>query len=257
MMRDYTTLSAAGTPACTPIPACPSSVRAQTVYPVDKAITQMNYSRVQRSSFSQRSRQSVMKDNFRDAFAFMDQQAKVIKSLIKQFQIFTGYREQLPRDFSSSQYPDAWSVYLMHAQAVQESMTSCFRGKALFGNGAQPPVRMHLEVKGKVQPFDLPDPTLLSMVSVRAFLSGVSDHRLPSVEVGNACMAELLNALVEIQQGKESLSRVASNLENNRGVSRRTIQEHAVPPQPITWISKLINSVRSQFSLPNRKPFFA
>ena len=95
------------------------------------------------------------------------------------------------------------------------------------------------------------------MVSVRAFLSGVSDHRLPSVEMGNACMAELLNALVEIQQGKENLSRVASNLENNRGASRRTIQEHAVSPQSITWIGKLLNSVRSQFSLPNRKPFFS
>jgi hypothetical protein len=257
MMRDYTTLSAAGTPACSPISACPSSVRAQTEYPVEKATISMNHSTIQKSSFSQRSRQSIMKDNLRDAFAFMDQQAKVIKSLIKQLQIFTGYREQLPRDFSSSQYPDAWSVYLMHAQAVQESMTSCFRGKVLFGNGAQSPVRIHLGVKGKVEPFDLPDPTLLSMVSVRAFLSGVSDHRLPTVEVGNACMAELLNALVEIQQGKESLSRVASNLENNRGASLRAIQEHAVSPQPITWIGKLLNSVRSQFSLPNRKPFFA
>ena len=256
-MRDYTTLSAAGTPACSPISACPSSVRAQTVQPVDKAMTPMHHSTIQKSSFSQRSRQSVMKDNFRDAFAFMDQQARVIKSLIKQFQIFTGYREQLPRDFSSSQYPDAWSVYLMHAQAVQGSMTSCFQGKALFGNGAQPPVRMHLEVKGKVEPFDLPDPILLSMVSVRAFLSGVSDHRLPSVEMGNACMAELLNALVEIQQGKENLSRVASKLANNWGASRRTIQEHAVTSQPITWISKVMNSVKSQFTLPNRKPFFA
>jgi len=257
MMRNHTTLSTAGSPACTPVPTEPSSARSSKGHQSNAICFGLNHSISPERSFSQRSRQSVMKDNHRDAFAFMDQQTKVLKDLIKQFQVYTGYREQLPIDFPSSQYPDAWSVYLMHAQAVQETISSRYLGKLLFGNGAQPPVRMHLDVKGKVEPFDLPDPTLLSMVSIRAFLAGVSDHRLPSVELGNACMAELLNALVEVQQGKEKLSKVSSPLVSTQPPSRRVIQTHAISPQPITWVSKVVNSVRKQFSLPNRKPFFA
>ena len=100
---------------------------------------------------------------------------------------------------------DAYSV-------LQSAMKQTYKGKALFSNGKQPPIRVHLEHEGIVTPFDLPDPSLSSMISVQSFLAGVIDHKLPSIELGNACMADLLNALVEIQDGRSRFSKIHQNL---------------------------------------------
>ena len=149
-----------------------------------------------------------MSENARAALGFMDQQQQVLKELIKQFQMFSGYLEQIPEPSDEITARHAWQVYLMHAQSLQKSMGATFSGKALFGDGAMPPVRLHLEIDGNVEPFDLPDPCLSYMTSIRSFLGGVSDHRLPSIELINACMAELLNALVDVQQGRERMCAV-------------------------------------------------
>lgn len=164
------------------------------------------------ASFSQRSRRTVMIDNARKASCYMEEQQRVVKELIKEFQIFTGYIEQLPKTGGLVDEANSWSVYLMHAQSLHSAMKRVFQGKALFGDGASPPVRMHLEQDSVVIPFDLPDPSLVTMISIRSFLAGVADHKLPSVDLSNACMAELLNALVDIQQGRERLSTSVTHL---------------------------------------------
>lgn len=173
------------------------------------------------SSYSQLNRQSRMLENMCSVRSFMDEQQRVIKDLIKQFQIYVGYREQLPESTSSAS-SDSWSVYLMHVQSLQTAMKQVHQGKALFGNGSQPPIRVHLEHEGSVSPFDLPDPSLSSMISVQSFLSGVLDHKLPSVELGNACMTDLLNALVEIQDGRSRFSKIHHKL-SARKASRRSL----------------------------------
>lgn len=164
------------------------------------------------TGFSQRSRLQAMCENARAALGFMDRQQQEIKELIKQFQMFSGYLVQIPESADVLTSRHAWQVYLMHAQSLQTSMGATFSGKALFGDGAMPPVRLHLEMNGNVEPFDLPDPCLSYMPSIRSFLGGVSDHRLPSIDLVNACMAELLNALVEVQLGRDKMCTVLKKL---------------------------------------------
>ena len=43
-------------------------------------------------SYSQLSRSSVMQKNVKDASLFMDEQQRVLQQLVKEFQIFIGYR---------------------------------------------------------------------------------------------------------------------------------------------------------------------
>ena len=204
------------------------------------------------TSFSQRSRRTVMIDNARKACCFMEEQQRVVKKLIKEFQIFTGYIEQLPKTGGLVDEANSWSVYLMHAQSLHSAMKQTHQGKALFGDGVSPPVRVHLEEADSVVPFNLPDPSLISMISVRAFLSGVADHKLPSVALGNACMAELLNALMEIQQGREKLSSITRNLKRpfsiSTNASKTRVQLCQVTCKSASWYEKFLIQIQSIFS---------
>jgi len=164
-------------------------------------------------AFSVTTRQSVMRKNSRDVSAFMDRQQLVIKQLIQSLQIYIGYREQLVGDFDITKSPSSWSVYLMHAQALQSGINETFKGKPLFGDGVQPPIRIHLEQNGVMQKFDLPDPCFSACLSIQSFLAGVAGHKLPSVKLGNACMAELFNALMEVQHGRERLSALSKEMD--------------------------------------------
>ena len=197
------------------------------------------------SSYSQLNRQSRMLENMCSVRSFMDEQQRVIKDLIKQFQIYVGYREQLP-DSISSVSSDLWAVYLIHVQSLQAAMKQTHRGKALFSNGSQPPIRIHLEHEGAVSPFDLPDPSLSSMISIQSFLAGVLDHRLPSIDLGNACMTDLLNAFVEIQDGRSRFSKMQQHLSARKASRRSLVSTHISSADPSThkssvptWLEKM------------------
>ncbi len=159
----------------------------------------------EKRTFSQLNRRDAMRENARKALDFISEQERVIQQMTKQLMLYVGYREQIKSSDGSTENKHAWSVYLMHVQAIQHGMQLSYCGKPLFGYGTAPAVRIHLEIEGSVQPFDLPDPHLLSLPSLRSFLSGISDHRLPSVELGNACIAELLNVLKDVHIGRSRL----------------------------------------------------
>jgi hypothetical protein len=200
-------------------------------------------------SFSQLSRGSVIQKNVKDACLFMDEQQRVLKQLIKEFQIFIGYREQLPKSQKESINEHSWSVYLMHAQSLQSALKTVYMGKALFGDGAQPPIRFHLLKGDSTEPFDLPDPCLISMIPIRAFLGGISGHHLPSVKLGNACIAELLNALVDVQHGKERLHQFTHTLKtSNKKKSLRISpmeSRHSVKNKTLSWGERILLGLNS------------
>ena len=206
-------------------------------------------------SFSQLSRSSVMRKNVKDASLFMDEQQRVLKQLVKEFQIFIGYREQLPKSQKDSINEHSWSVYLMHAQSLQSALKSTHMGKALFGDGAQPPIRFHFFKGDTVEPFDMPDPCLISMISIRSFISGISDHHLPSVKLGNACMAELLNALVEVQYGKERLQKHCQVLRdtNSRRNPRISLKNPSFldPSKATSWGDRILSCLSSALRFPH------
>ena len=200
-----------------------------------------------------------MLNNARDAMGFVDSQQTAIKDLIKQLQIFNGYCEQLSCEEFASCPSHVWSVYLMYAQAMQSGVNRCFMGKRLFGDGAQPPVRLHLESDGQVLPFDLPDPCLLAMPSIQSFLAGIAQHRLPSLLLINGCIAELLNALIEVQEKKVKLSRIITDLtQNNIGLP------HPIPgltqrstPSNTGWLARFIKVFSSKLFVPREWPSWA
>ena len=211
-MRNLTPLNSVELQPDLPLPVLPHDSPRNTLPTVPSNKLGSAQNKESTAGFSQRTRLQTMSENAKAALGFMDKQQKEIKELIKQFQMFSGYLVQIPECADELTSRHAWQVYLMHAQSLQTSMGATFSGKALFGDGAMPPVRLHLEMNGNVEPFDLPDPCLSYMPSIRSFLGGVSDHRLPSTDLVNACMAELLNALVDVQLGREKMCAVLKKL---------------------------------------------
>jgi len=214
-----------------------------------------------KSVYSQKTRLSVMCSHTREAMRFIDRQHRVIKDLIKQMQIFVGYREQVTTHAENNLNSDAWSVYLMHVQSLHDGINQSFQGKKLFGNGAQPPIRIHLSIGGNVEPFELPDPCLCSLISLRSFLSGVVHHSLPSVELSNACIAELLNALVEVQNGRSSLSEISKKLEKKESFRPLSYQvSHFLDDTRSTkpnWLTRALSALGLTPTLIRGVPFFA
>ena len=250
-MRNLSPILSSDCPTVSGSPRC-STVASQVP---DHLAVEVSHSKKTRthSSYSQFNRQSRMLENMCSVRSFMDEQQRLIKELVKQFQIYVGYREQLP-DTSSCSSSDSWSVYLMHVQSLQSAMKQTHRGKALFSNGSQPPIRVHLEHEGAVSPFDLPDPSLSSMISIQSFLAGVLDHKLPSVELGNACMADLLNALVEIQDGRMRFSKVHKQLSKIKTPRRSLFNTHlhgaplpSLQSYTPSWYDKLRLGFRNVF----------
>jgi len=201
------------------------------------------------SSFSQLNRQSRMLENISSVRSFMNEQQRVIKDLIKQIQIYVGYREQLPKTASSAS-SDSWSVYLIHIQSLQSAMKQAHQGKALFSNGGHPPLRVHLEHEGIVTPFDLPCPSLSSMISIQSFITGVLDHKLPSIDLANACMTDLLNALVEIQDARIRFCKINKKLSENKTRMNSLRSTHLAKiglPRPNPSVPTWYNKVRLGF----------
>jgi hypothetical protein len=197
------------------------------------------------TSYSQFNRQSRMHENLCSVRSFMDEQQRVIKDLIKQFQIYVGYREQIPES-TSAKPSDSWAVYLMHVQSLQTAMIQVHQGKALFSNGAHPPLRVHLEHEGIVTPFDLPSPSLSGMISIQSFITGVLDHKLPSIDLANACMTDLLNALVEIQDARIRFCEINKKLSRNKTRMNSLTNTHLAKiglprpnPSVPTWYNKV------------------
>lgn len=237
--------SSHGVDSCLGIPLhTPSTMRTQSVH-IDTAVVNVAQSALANPVvFSQKTRGSVMRDNIREVMKFMEAQQRTLKDLIRQLQIFTGYLEQLNSGDLHSRNPHAWSVYLMHAQSLSEGMNNTYRDKPLFGDPSQNPVRIHLQTDRSVEPFDLPDPCLSSMPSLLSFLAGVSDHHLPTTDLTGACMAELLNALVEVQSAREKLSHVSKNFQCKETSKLRMIS------------SRSLNSTQSKSAISGFLDFF-
>jgi hypothetical protein len=192
-----------------------------------------------------------MCNNALQALLFIDAQRKAVTCLIKQYQLFIGYLEQLKPNLDPFTSKHAWSVYLIYAQSVDSSLRLRFNGKDLFGDGVSPPVRIHLESNGVVSSIDLPDPALTSKISIRSFLAGVADHRLPSLALCNACLVELMDALVSIQNGREHISNLHKKIRNhkpNHQFHRSNVLKHrGIVTSPFRFTNKIYEMLASVF----------
>ena len=135
----------------------------------------------------------------------------------------------------------------MHAQSLHHAMKQNHMGKALLV------VQSHLSGctwnKWGCRTFLISPIHPLNRCLNPVFLGGVPDHRLPRFELGNACMAELLNALVQIQDGREKLNYISKRLPMHKPLYESSSLSHGSyrtnTGQSLSWIDRFVSVVTS------------
>jgi len=159
--------------------------------------------------FSTRSKYAAILENLHKSADYVREQQKALNEIIQQFQIFPGYLEQ--SDFSNGITTHAWSVYVMHAQVVDTCINRTFDGKPLFNLDNASPLRIHIPVDGEIEAFDLPLPSVRSIIPLGAFLHGVSGRSMPSIGLLEDCMTAMTSTLLEIQGARLLISDATRN----------------------------------------------
>jgi hypothetical protein len=195
------------------------------------------------SSYSQLSRSSAMSRNLNDAIAFMDDQESTLDKMSQQLRDFLA-------SVNRNECQDALRYeYLLYAEAMKSALYAKHRGKPLFDNMYDKPLRMHIELNGVVTPIDLPNPKLRSEPPVQGFIAGVSSGRVPSKQLVNDCLATFLDFIYQVRCEKEKIRTLLVNSKNRQFV--RTSSQHLnfIPSQPkhSFWLPDFWNYFCEQF----------
>jgi hypothetical protein len=216
-------------------------VHVQSPFPAQNKIT-LNEHKV----YSSRSRYEAILDNLHKSADYVREQQKALSEIIQQFQLLTGYLEQT--DATNGLSTHAWSVYLMHAQVVENCMNRTFSDKPLFAHENITPLRIHIPVKGEVEAYDLPLPSLRGIIPLGAFLHGSLDRSMPSIGLIEDCMTAVTASLLEVQSARILISDATRECRALRDKS--SIQPTLPRSKPFVHIEKDI----SQPTLIGSKP---
>ena len=178
--------------------------------------------------FSTRSKYVAILENLHKSADYVREQQKALNEIIQQFQIFTGYLEQ--SDFSKGISTHAWSVYVMHAQVVDGCINRTFQGKPLFNLDNASPLRIHIPVDGDIEAFDLPLPSIRSIIPLGAFLHGVSGRSMPSIGLLEDCMTAVTSCLLEVQGTRVLISDATRNTRTLRDSKPTTVKLERTGP---------------------------
>lgn len=172
--------------------------------PTEHSFEPKKFSFNEQKVYSTRSRYIAILENLQKSADYVREQQKALNEIIQQFQLLTGYLEQT--DLRRGVSTHTWSVYFMHVQVVQECMKRTFSDKPLFDQGNHSPLRIHVPVDGEIVHYDLPLPSLRSIIPLGAFIHGSLDRSLPSIGLIEDCMTAVTSCLLEIQGARIFIS---------------------------------------------------
>ena len=78
--------------------------------------------------------------------------------------------------------------------------------KPLFEQENNMPLRIHVPVDGEMNAYDLPLPSLRSIIPLGAFLHGSLDRSMPSIGLLEDCMTAVTACLLEVQGARIFIS---------------------------------------------------
>ena len=91
-------------------------------------------------------------------------------------------------------------------------MNRTFSGKPLFEQEQGVPLRIHIPIEGEVEAYDLPLPSLRSIIPLGAFLHGTLDRSMPSIGLIEDCMTAVTACLLEVQGARVLISDATRNV---------------------------------------------
>jgi hypothetical protein len=188
--------------------------------------------------YSTRSKYIAILENLQNSADYVREQQKTLGEIIQQFQLLSGYLEQT--DASNGLSAHAWSVYLMHAQVVENCMNRTFSNKPLFEQEQGVPLRIHIPIEGEVEAYELPLPSLRSIIPLGAFLHGTLDRSMPSIGLIEDCMTAVTACLLEVQGARVLISDATRECRNLRDKS--PVQSSLPKSRPVFHIEKDVSA---------------
>ena len=152
------------------------------------------------SAFSQTSRSTAMSRNFQDAMGFTNRQAEVLSTMISNLESYLSQTRE------NDEVGSLQESYLLYARALEAGIGTCFRGKPLFDNLVDKPLRIHLQVRGEVRPIDLPNPQLSGVPALQGFILGAARGGIPSEALICECLSILMDFLLDIRTEQEKIN---------------------------------------------------
>ncbi len=189
-------LSSSGLPFGHPI----SSGRGKTQEQLALVNEDCNNSFANPATYSQRTRSMVMSKNYQDALEFINSQDTALKSAIACLESFLS--EIDTKNGSRARK----CQYFLQAGMLQSTIYARYRGKPLFDNMRDKPLRIHIEVDGLLAPIDLPNPQLSCSPALQGFICGAESGCLPSRKLLFECISCLVDARELIREQRDKLS---------------------------------------------------
>jgi hypothetical protein len=196
------------------------------------------------NSYSQLNRSSAMQRNLTDAISFMNDQESTLDQLIEQLRNFLNSAKQCTCQEM------LYCEYLLHADAMKSSLNTRHRGKPLFDNLYDKPLRMHIELNGIVTPIDLPNPQLKSSPAIQGFISGTGSQRVPTENLISECLATLFDSILQVRSEKEKTENLLVNSQKKNSRKNSSKQLNFVPCKRSTsfWFTDFFNYLHGQWS---------
>lgn len=154
------------------------------------------------TSFSSRSRQSIMIDNLKTGIEYKTKQYDNLSRINHYLNdIFKISRS------SENNQTNAWKIYLQSIASLSEEK---YLNLPLFSGGTELPIRVHLILSGIPQTFEFSVCSLLNRVHIKSLMYSGPGTGPPTVALLNSCLTEVMDELLLVSTER---TRAKSTLE--------------------------------------------
>jgi hypothetical protein len=200
-------------------------------------------------SFSHESKWSVMLNNLRLGMNFIDKQNSNLHEMENSLRLWRGSLESRAERAAQSFFPET-ALYLQSILRLSEEKLF---NHPLFGSGVEPPIRIHLVLRGERFAQEVSVNPLLNKPGFCALVHSGMGASPPSFTHFDSCETEFLNALLQVRQNGDEITRQMTRIEES---STSSLSFHKVHPNPgpsannmplprlLQWVSKLIKPWR-------------
>jgi hypothetical protein len=152
---------------------------------------------------SSQSKWSVMLKNLNQGLEFMQRQNSNLNEMEKSL---SHWRNSLANNKTGVSFSFAPETYL-YLQAILRFSEEKLFDHPLFGSGFEPPIRIHLNLKGKRFVQEVPVVPLLNQPGFCALVHSGRGTMRPSDTLFDSCEMEFVNALLMVDRNIEGLRR--------------------------------------------------
>lgn len=158
-----------------------------------------------RPALSSQSRQSIMVKNLKHGVDYKTKQYQHLSSINDYLNdiIFMGNSR---RDSNSS----SWVIYM---QAIASMSEANFLNFPLFGYGTEPPIRVHLVLKGNTQNFEFNVSKLLNRPHFKSLVHSGTGMTIPSSKLLHECLKETLDEQLDVSFERREAKKIIGELE--------------------------------------------